>query len=125
MRNGVTKSILLLGGPASGKSCYTGQLVLRLNAGKSRLKIHGTADNIEPLEGILVSLEEGRAPEHTATSVNTKIELPVTADNGNTADLVWPEYGGEQISEMMKERRINREWYDRLSRATGWLIFIR
>lgn len=120
-----TRSILILGGPASGKTVFGGQLLGRLNEGISQLRMHGTPENIDPFQDVLFSLNEGLAATHTAASVYHEVVLPLQASDGNLVNLVWPDYGGEQIKAIIHDRKVPQEWWDRLERASGWLLFVR
>ena len=59
--------VLILGGPAAGKTHYAGQLLGRLRhdrQGTLRLQ-QGGADDLGKFEEVLGCLEEGRAAGHT------------------------------------------------------------
>jgi hypothetical protein len=48
----------------------------------------------------------------------------VDAD-GREADLIWPEYGGEQIKSVIENRRLPDAWQKRVDEADAWLLLIR
>ena len=53
------------------------------------------------------------------------MELSIGSEGGMQADLLWPDYGGEQIQQMIEQRHITRSWLERIQRAEGWLLFLR
>lgn len=119
------QSLLLLGGPAAGKTHYGGQLLGRLQDGRSRLQLRTTSSSITPFEEALKRLGQGLAASHTATHLYDEIVLSVDAPSGGPIDLIWPDYGGEQIKHLLERRQISQEWRERIERGVGWLLFIR
>lgn len=120
-----SKSILLLGESGVGKTHYGAQLLRRLMHIPGALRMNGAATNLEAFEAALESLDEGLAAGHTARSVNVDSIWPVIGTNGHEADLVWPEYGGEQIKSVIDDRRIPSAWQRRVDEADAWLLLIR
>jgi hypothetical protein len=120
-----SNSILLVGESGVGKTHYGAQLLRRLMRGKGALRMNGAASNIEAFEAALESLDEGRAAGHTARSVNVDSVWPVVDATGRVADLIWPEYGGEQIKSVIDSRRLPDAWQKRIDKADGWLLLVR
>ncbi|MCP4696122.1 MAG: hypothetical protein GY862_04645 [Gammaproteobacteria bacterium] len=120
-----TNSILLIGGPATGKTHYGVQLYGRIMKGEEQLKLHRTPDTIKPFEEALGKLNQGIPANHTATDIYHEITLPLEFSEGKRVDLVWPDYGGEQIQQMLESRQVNPDWRRRVAEAQGWLLFIR
>lgn len=120
-----SNSILLVGESGVGKTHYGAQLLRRLMRGKGALRMNGAASNIEAFESALESLDEGRAAGHTARSVAVDSVWPVVDNAGRVADLVWPEYGGEQIKSVIDNRRLPDAWQKRVADADGWLLLVR
>jgi hypothetical protein len=89
------------------------------------LRMNGAATNLEPFEAALESLNEGRAAGHTATSTYVDSVWPVSDDAGHEAELVWPDYGGEQIKTIISSRRIPSAWRSRITDSSIWLLMIR
>jgi hypothetical protein len=90
------------------------------------LRMDGAATNLEPFEAALESLNEGRAADHTARSVYVDSVWPVAdAAGNNKANLVWPEYGGEQIKSIIESRRFPADWQFRVAGADTWLFLVR
>ena len=123
--SGPSNSILLVGESGVGKTHYGAQLLRRLMRVKGALRMNGAATNLEAFETALESLDEGRAAGHTARTVNVDSVWPVIDGDGRQADLVWPEYGGEQIKSVIENRRLPDSWQKRVDRADAWLLLIR
>lgn len=120
-----SNSILLIGESGVGKTHYGAQLLRRLMQRSGVLRMNGAATNLEAFEAALESLDEGRAAGHTARSVNVDSIWPVVDADGREADLVWPEYGGEQIKSVIENRRLPDVWQKRVNEADAWLMLIR
>lgn len=118
-------SVLLLGESGVGKTHYGAQLLKRLMMSDGHLRMHGQATNLEPFEAALDSLSEGRAAGHTATSTYVDSVWPVADEAGHEAELVWPDYGGEQIKAMIDSRRVPGAWRQRVRDADAWLLLLR
>lgn len=123
--SGSTNSILLIGESGVGKTHYGAQLLRRLMRVKGALRMNGAATNLEAFESALASLDEGRAGGHTARTVNVDSVWPVVDGEGRQADLVWPEYGGEQIKSVIENRRLPAAWQKRVDGADAWLLLVR
>lgn len=123
--SGSTNSILLVGESGVGKTHYGAQLLRRLMRVKGALRMNGAATNLEAFETALASLDEGRAGGHTARTVDVDSVWPVVDGDGRQADLVWPEYGGEQIKSVIENRRLPDAWQKRVNGADAWLLLIR
>lgn len=119
------RSLLVVGGPDTGKTLYGAQLLGRLNDGHGRLVMRGAAENISPLEEAHRRLAQGRTASHTSMHFYQELRLPVELPGSRRMDLIWPDYGGEQIEDMMQRRRISLAWRRRLGVCDGWLLFVR
>lgn len=118
-------SVLLLGESGVGKTHYGAQLLRRLTNTDGALHMHGQATNLDAFEGALSRLDEGMAADHTATGTYVDSLWPLRDAQGRRADLVWPDYGGEQIKTMISSRRVPRPWLTRVREADAWLLLIR
>lgn len=119
------KSILLIGESGVGKSHYGGQLLKRLMQENGRIRMDGAATNLEPFEAVMASLDAGLSADHTATAVYHESCWPVVDDEGRKAHLVWPDYGGEQIKNIIDKRRLPHVWLRRIAQSSAWLLLIR
>lgn len=118
-------SILLIGESGVGKTHYGAQLLKRLLKGDGQLRMNGAATNLEPFEAAMDSLNEGIAARHTATSTYVDSIWPIINGQGREVELIWPDYGGEQIKDISSKRRIPVTWRDRAVAAPAWLLLIR
>ena len=118
-------SILLIGESDVGKTHYGAQLLKRLMKRDGQLRMNGAATNIEPFEAVMDCLDEGRAAGHTATSTYIDSVWPIVDAQGRSAELIWPDYGGEQIKTISDTRRVPAAWQSRVVSAPAWLLLIR
>lgn len=119
--------VLVLGGSGAGKTHYAGQLLGRLRHdrhGKLRLRPGGVED-LSKLEEVLSCLEEGRAAGHTPAETWTGIKCELETSEGTNFLLEWPEYAGERLFAIVEQRVLPVEWRESVSRATGWILFVR
>ena len=119
------KSILLIGESDVGKSHYGGQLLRRLMQEEGRIRMDGAATNLEPFEAVMAKLDEGLSAGHTPITTYDESRWPVVDDEGRKADLIWPDYGGEQIKNIIDERQLPNVWRNRIARSSAWLLMIR
>lgn len=119
------RSVLLLGESNVGKTHYGAQLLKRLIVGRSSLRMNGQATNLEPFEQAMERLADGRATGHTPASVYEESIWPVIDEHGEQAHLIWPDYGGEQIKNLIADHRIAAPWCDRVNAATDWILLVR
>ncbi len=120
--------ILLLGGPNSGKTHYAGQLYGRLQRNPGQLKLNSnqsTPPDLSALHEVLGQLENGNAAGHTPIETWSEITLNLINDQGQELDLNWPDYGGEQLKEVFKNREVPEAWREKLINADGWFVLIR
>jgi hypothetical protein len=120
--------IILLGGPNSGKTHYAGQLYGRLQRNPGIFSLRrdeGAPANLSLLQDVLRNLEDGNASSHTPTKTWGDIDLPLIDSEGNTYDLRWPDYGGEQLKHVFDSRSVNQDWQRKLCAASSWIVLIR
>ena len=119
--------VLVLGGPATGKTHYAGQLFGRLRHGREGiLRIRpGGEDDLHRFEEVLACLEEGRAAGHTPAATWTRMKCLLESRGGDEVSLEWPDYAGERLAAMVDNRELTVEWQESNSIAKAWLLFIR
>ncbi len=117
-------SVLVVGEYNVGKTHYGAQLLQRLNAQTGSFRMRSAAEDLKPFEAAIQRINQGLAAEHTAATMFTDTVLPVEIE-GHAIDLVWPEYGGEQLNETLAARRVSATWRDRAQGSSGWLIMVR
>jgi hypothetical protein len=49
----------------------------------------------------------------------------VVTDSGVECELVWPDYSGETIRQIIQERRVDERWRDRIRQSEGWMLLVR
>ncbi|EJC6736190.1 hypothetical protein M5238_001248 [Vibrio vulnificus] len=118
-------SILLIGESDVGKTHYGAQLLKRLMKRDGQLRMNGAATNLEPFESAMNCLDEGMAAGHTAAATYVDSIWPITDAQGHSAELIWPDYGGEQIKAISDTRRIPKIWQSRVDSSPAWLFIIR
>jgi hypothetical protein len=121
----LTPEIVLLGGPNSGKTHYAGQLYGRLQRNPGALSLRGAPADLSAFQEVLRCIENGNAASHTPHSTWTEVCLPLQDKTGRAMDLNWPDYGGEQLTQVQATRSVDFQWHERLSKANGWLLLIR
>lgn len=118
-------SILLIGESGVGKTHYGAQLLKRLMKGDGLLRMDGAASNLEPFEAAMESLNEGMSADHTPTGIYVDSIWPIADKHNRKAELVWPDYGGEQIKAISLTRRIPASWRNRVISTPSWLLLVR
>ncbi len=119
------QTVLILGGPKSGKTHYGAQLAIRLTKAQGAVKFYAQPENLSLFEEPMDCLGRGRLATHTPVIVSKDVVLPIEIANGDRARVVWPDYGGEQIQEMLRARITSLAWNERAAAAEGWLLMIR
>ena len=125
MKAPVIRPILMVGEHDVGKTHYGGQLLKRLMNSDGYLRMDGAADNLEPFELVMDSLNEGRLADRTPTTTYNESVWPIIDSEGRKAHLVWPDYGGEQIREIIEKRRVPNAWRSRITQSRAWILLIR
>lgn len=118
-------TILLVGESNVGKTHYGAQFLKRLMVKACALKMSGAPTNLEAFTTALSCLTEGKSTDHTPASTYVESVWPITDDAGRFAELVWPDYGGEQVRNLVTLRRIPAAWRERVLGATDWVLLIR
>ena len=120
----MNNSILLIGKPHSSKTVFLAQFYLRLQKNKSQLKLYKPVANLTPIAAALAALTDGKEPEPTHSEQRVPFVLPIT--NGlEEFDLLCPEYGGEQINNIIRTRELDKQWIEAIDESNNWLFFIR
>ncbi|EOZ4894392.1 hypothetical protein ACRCO3_00030 [Pseudomonas aeruginosa] len=118
-------TILLVGESNVGKTHYGAQFLKRLMVKACALKMSGAPTNLEAFTTALSCLTEGKSTDHTPASTYVESVWPITDEAGRCAELVWPDYGGEQVRSLVTHRRIPAAWRERVLGATDWVLLIR
>lgn len=123
----MTRSVVLLGGPDSGKTNYVGRLWVALDEGMGRLKAMQQPQDIKFVLEVADHLFSGNfAPrsEHTDERRDFKV---VVADRlgGEETAIVVPDISGELWRNAVLDCEIAPDWMEELCRAEGAILFIR
>lgn len=118
-------NLIVIGANSTGKTHYAGQLYGRLREKEGRLKLRHPPQNLVPLENVLDRLSDGKTALHTEHDVYHEIDFPLVTDTGEEFNLLFPDYGGEQIKTIIKSRSVPNDWIKRLTNSDGWMVFIR
>ena len=117
--------ILVIGESDVGKTHYGGQLLKRLMKEDGRVRMDGAATNLEPFQAVMASLDAGVLADHTSTAIYHESRWPVIDRGGRKANLIWPDYGGEQIKNIIDKKRLPHVWLKRITQSSAWLLMIR
>jgi hypothetical protein len=120
-----TNSLLLLGESDVGKTHFGAQLLLRLRTQECELGFRESPTNIEAFDAAIKNLNNGKAAIHTASGVYVESHWPLKDSTGNSFDLVWPDYAGEQLTHITTRRYVTPEWKERIKLSSGWILMLR
>lgn len=121
------RSVILIGGPDSGKSNYVGRLWPALNSGKGVLVAAVQPSDIGFVLDTADHLFQGNfAPRSQLTDARRNFEVIVKAvDSGKETKIVIPDISGELWKNAVEESEIDSDWMDELTNANGALLFVR
>ncbi len=124
-------SIILLGGPDSGKTNYVSRLWLALNSKKGALIAPRNPIDIRYVEGGAEHiLNGGFAPRSNTASRpdDLTLDIPVrrvSDPDGAEVLISVPDVSGELWKEAIKQGEVTTEWMQALKKASGALLFVR
>ncbi len=121
------KSIVLVGGPDSGKSNYVGRLWISLKEHKGTLIRAGMPSSTEYVDSICAHLLKGEFAGRTDRNSERQdfsVSLKIGNDEEST-DLVVPDFSGELWRDAVTNSELPQEWLDELGKAEGALLFVR
>lgn len=122
------RSIILIGGPDTGKTNYVARLWHALNAKDGTLHAVEIPKDISFVEDTIAHLFEGKfAPRSYLTEDSRRdFVISVTAAGGGpTTELVIPDISGELWLNAVLSSEIDADWMDELRRADGAILFVR
>ncbi|MDP9788999.1 TRAFAC clade GTPase domain-containing protein [Agrobacterium tumefaciens] len=117
--------ILLLGESDVGKTHFGGQLLGRLNQEQGYLRMVGSVGSLAGFEEVLDALNDGRAAQHTSALQYIESTWTVADPDGNAINLVWPDYGGEQVKAIRQDRKMPQAWRERVVASNAWVVMVR
>ena len=127
-----TLSVVLVGGPDTGKTNYIARLWLALRNGESILRLGGTPDDIKYVEDAVGHLHKGhfapRTDQNVAaelSSITVPLAGPEVGHEGDRVELVVPDISGEIWKTAVETREFPRERMQQLEAAVGAVVFVR
>lgn len=123
----MSRSVVLLGGPDSGKTNYVGRVWPALDSKRGRLQIAQQPDDITFVLEVTDHLNSGNfAPRSEHADARRDFEVIVAEEEGGAQTaIVIPDISGELWLNAVKNSEISSDWMDELRRADGALLFIR
>lgn len=121
------QSIILIGGPDSGKTNYLARLWMALDAKDGSLIAAEQPEELGFILEVAEHLYSGHfAPrtEHADRRRNFKVIVRSSEKEGNTSILV-PDISGELWRDAVLHSEISADWMNELGRAIGALLFVR
>lgn len=119
------KNILIIGMSKTGKTHFGGQLYGRLKTGENEYGLRQTPADLSLFQDILDNLNQGLEGKHTDSKLHETVVLPVVSKSGGEIDLIYPDYGGEQLRGMIEQRKVNTTWQEQIRNSTHWFLFVR
>lgn len=120
------RSVVLIGGPDSGKTNYVGRLWLALDARKGALVAASQPDDITYVLETADHLFEGKFAPRTRHADRHEFEVVVQPISGGAeTKIVIPDIRGELWLNAVIESEISADWMDELKGADGALLFVR
>ncbi|KUZ74808.1 hypothetical protein [Burkholderia ubonensis] len=123
----MSRSVVLLGGPDSGKTNYIGRVWPALDAKKGSLQIAHQPDDITFVLEVTDHLNSGNfAPRTDLADARRDFEVIVSEEKGGTeTSIIIPDISGELWLNAVKHYEISTDWMDELRCADGALLFAR
>lgn len=125
----MNKTMILIGGPDTGKTNFLARLVAHVRDGSGALRATQLPDDIQYIEDALAHLMKGEfAPRshNTTDEVSGDITIEVSFKGStDTASISVPDVSGETWDEVAKSAEISQAWLDRVREAHGALLFVR
>ncbi|SAI67014.1 Uncharacterised protein [Bordetella ansorpii] len=123
----MSRSIILLGGPDSGKTNYVGRLWRALDVGEGALHAAEQPENINFVLEVADHLFQGGfAPRSEYSDARRDFEVVVAATKGGPkARVVVPDISGELWRNAVIDSEIAPDWMNELRQADAALLFVR
>lgn len=123
----MTRSVVLLGGPDTGKTNYIGRVWSALDAGKGRLHAAQQPVDIRFVLEVADHLFSGHfAPRSEHADQRRDFEVVVAEERGEDGTaIVIPDISGELWLNAVQDGEIASDWMHELCRADGALLFVR
>ena len=126
-----TRSVILIGGPDTGKTNFIGRLWLALQTGGGALTASRTPDEIKYVEDAVKYLHQGSFAPRTDQNLKAdqgSVTIPLGLDESledEIAELVIPDISGEVWKKAVETAELRPERMAQLEGAVGALLFVR
>ncbi|GAB3857108.1 hypothetical protein GCM10028822_30280 [Hymenobacter terrigena] len=117
-------SVLLIGKPGTSKTTFLAQLYSVLLRKRGRMHLRQTPENLLAIDEARRLLAEGKSIKSTPAEQNKVLQLSLTLD-GEPLELEFPDYGGEQVKAIIRDRHLGPQWVEMCRKSNSWLVFIR
>lgn len=123
----MSRSIILLGGPDSGKTNYIGPLWRELDYGKGALHAAEQPKDINFVMEVSEHIFQGSfAPRTEYSDMRRDFEVIVAATKGGpTSKVIVPDISGELWRNAVINNEISTDWMAELKQADAALLFVR
>ncbi|WP_375742250.1 hypothetical protein NR800_23745 [Corallococcus interemptor] len=126
----IRRSIVLLGGPDSGKTNYVGRLWPSFQKRKGVLRAERLPNDIAYVDGAVEYLMRGSFAPRSDRNLEVgraDFSISVRGANGKGAltELMVPDISGELWARAVATSEISQEWLDVLKEAEGAVVFVR
>ena len=111
----MNKLLLIIGKPHSSKTVFIAQFYSRLQKRKSKLSLYKSVNDLSPITLAREALAKGEEPQATPTNRSVNLILPIQFGD-QQIDLLCPDYGGEQINNIITSREVDKKWINLLRR---------
>lgn len=124
------RSIVLLGGPDSGKTNYIGRLWPSFKKRRGVLRAERLPDDIAYVDGAVEHLMQGSfAPRSDRNLEVGRADFSITVrganGKGEPTELMVPDISGELWTRTVATSEISQEWLSVLNEAEGAVVFVR
>ena len=124
------RSIVLLGGPDSGKTNYIGRLWPSFKKRKGILRAEKLPEDIAYVDGAVEHLMQGSFAPRSDRNLEVgradfSISVRSAHGNGNLTEMMVPDISGELWTRTVATSEISQEWLDVLNEAEGAVVFVR
>lgn len=122
------RSIILIGGPDTGKTNYVARLWHALNAKTGALHSVEIPSDISFVEDTIAHLFEGDFAPRSSLTEDSRRDFVISvqaAEGGTTTELVIPDISGELWLNAVLSSEISSDWMDELRVADGAVLFVR
>jgi hypothetical protein len=124
------RSIVLLGGPDSGKTNYIGRLWPSFKKRKGVLRAERLPEDIAYVDGAVAHLMQGSFAPRSDRNLEfgrADFSISVRGENGegSLTELMVPDISGELWTRTVATFEISQEWLEVLNEAEGAVVFVR